>query len=368
MVTFLFALFIVVAIINILFYIGYFSFATSTPTIPKEKLKPVSVLVCAKNEAENLRNFIPSILNQDFANFELILINDASSDDTLEIMEEFQEMDPRVRVVNVHNNEAFWGKKKYALTLGIKKAKYPFLLFTDADCAPETNEWISRMAANFQPGISIVLGYGGYFKNKSSLLNKLIRFETLFTAIQYFSYAKLGTPYMGVGRNLGYTSEEFYIQNGFARHMHIVRSGDDDLFVNSAATKKNTALCYDQQAITRSVPQSSLKSWFRQKRRHISTAGLYKKEHQLLLGSFFFSQFAFWILFLFLIVFQVHWEILLVIFTLRLLLQYFVTFKAAEKLDELDVVWLVPFFDLFLVCTQFGIFIANVFSKPGNWK
>ncbi len=363
----LFVLFIFITLLNILYYIGYLSFATAKPTDPPGRTIPVSVIVCAKNEAENLKRFIPLILQQKYPDFEIILINDASKDETLDVMEEFQESDPRVKIVNVINNEAFWGKKKYALTLGIKKARNNYLLFTDADCAPESDLWIENMSAHFQQNKSIILGYGGYFKEKFSLLNKLIRFETLFTAIQYFSYARLGLPYMGVGRNLAYTSNEFYAQNGFATHLH-VKSGDDDLFVNQAATRDNIALCYGGSSITRSVPESSFRSWLGQKRRHISTAALYKTEHKLLLGLFFISQFFFWVIFVVLLFYPTFWHEVLIIFTIRLIIQYVVFYKSAKRLDELDLVWLVPLFDFFLVFLQFGIFCANLISKPSNWK
>lgn len=363
----LFVLFIFIAIANILFYIGYFSFASASPVKMPAGQIAVSVIVCAKNEAENLKRFIPAILKQNYSHFEIIIINDASTDNTLEVIENFQKMDPRVKVVNVQNNEAFWGKKKYALTLGIKKAVNPYLLFTDADCAPETDHWIENMTSHFQEETSIILGYGGYFRKKFSLLNKLIRFETLFTAIQYFSYAKLGMPYMGVGRNLAYTSSEFYAQNGFATHLH-VRSGDDDLFVNQAANVNNTAICFNKEAITRSIPNTSFREWYNQKRRHVSTSSLYKPLHKFLLGTFFITQFLFWILAIGLLVFQVYWQVVLAIFLIRLLIQYIVFWKSAKKLDEGDIVWMVPLLDLFLVFMQFGIFSSNLISKPSNWK
>lgn len=363
----LFVLFLVFTLINILFYIGYFNFALARPRPVSSTNLPVSVIICAKNEAENLQVLVPHVLNQDYQNFEVILINDASTDHTLEIMEQFAENDPRVKIVNVQNNEAFWGKKKYALTLGIKKARYPYLLFTDADCLPETDQWIANMASLFTDNKSIILGYGGYLKHKGSILNKLIRFETLFTALQYFSYARWGSPYMGVGRNLAYTSTEFYNQNGFATHLH-VRSGDDDLFVNQAANGENTALCFSPASITRSIPESNLGDWFSQKRRHISTATLYKKEHKLLLATFYFSQLAFWSLAFILLVSGIQWEIVTALILLRIILQYLVFWKAASKFDEKDVIWLTPFLDVFLVFMQLGIFSANLISKPSNWK
>jgi hypothetical protein len=367
MVTTLFVLFLVFSVINILFYLGYLSFSSSEITHLNTSNIPVSVIICAKNEADNLKQFIPSILNQKYTDFEVILINDASEDDTLEVMESFIRDDGRVKLVNVQNNEAFWGKKKYALTLGIKKAKNPYLLFTDADCAPVSDRWIEKMAANLDPEKSIVLGYGGYFKNKSSLLNKLIRFETLFTAIQYFSYAKWGLPYMGVGRNLAYTAKEFYDQNGFATHLH-VRSGDDDLFVNQAATARNTAICFDSEAITRSEPKTNFKSWIRQKRRHVSTAKYYKSKHKLLLGLFYLSQLTIWILLVILLIFQIHWQLVLAVFGIRILIQTLVFWKSAKKLDEVDLIWMLPVLELSLICIQLGIFSFNLFSKPTNWK
>jgi len=366
MITFLFSLFIVFAIVNIAYYIGYLNFTSIPNTVTNNSDLPISVIICAKNEAENLKQFIPSILDQNYSNFEVVLINDASFDETLEVMESFL-YDPRVKLVKVENNEAFWGKKKYALTLGIKKASNPYLLFTDADCAPESKFWIQKMASGFAQEKSIILGYGGYFKNKSSFLNKMIRFETLLTAVQYFSYANWGIPYMGVGRNLAYTSSEFYNQNGYATHLHL-KSGDDDLFVNQAATKENTSICLDKDAITRSCPKTSYKSWITQKRRHISTAKYYKKKHKALLGLFYFSQFAFWILAIFLLSFLIHWQLVLGILVIRLILQFVVIWKSAKKLDELDLVWLTPILEIFLICIQFGIFSLNLFSKPTNWK
>ncbi|WP_424495012.1 glycosyltransferase [Salinimicrobium sp. GXAS 041] len=356
-----------VGLLNLCYYSAFFKFAFApVREIKPAASKPVSVIICAKNEAENLRKFVPAILSQDHPDFEVILINDASSDDTLEVIEEFQQQDSRVKLVNVQNNEAFWANKKYALTLGIKKAVNPYLLFTDADCQPESDHWINEMSAHFEGNRSIVLGYGGYFINKRSLLNKIVRFETLLTAIQYFSYASWGQPYMGVGRNMAYTSEEFYKQSGFASHLHI-RAGDDDLFVNAAANAQNTALAYHQSSITRSVPKKAFKEWFLQKRRHVSIARHYKKYHQFLLGLFYVSQLLFWILFT-LTLFTTFWKFGLIVLAARLLVQGIVYYNSARKLGETDVFWIFPFLELFLLCAQFGIFISNLISKPTHWK
>ncbi|HSP11820.1 MAG TPA: glycosyltransferase [Salegentibacter sp.] len=363
----LLALFLLISLINFIFFLAFFSFANARKQESLGTDIPVSVVICAKNEAENLKNFLPLILEQDYPDFEVVVINDASTDNTLEVIENFQKIDGRVQIVNVQNNEAFWANKKYALTLGIKKAKNSHLLFTDADCAPQSKKWISGMVQHFSKDKSIILSYGGYFKHKNSLLNKLIRFETLLTAIQYFSYARLGSPYMGVGRNLAYTSEEFYAQKGFASHLHL-RSGDDDLFVNEAATSKNTAICFHKEAITRSVPKKTFKEWFQQKRRHASIAGQYKQQHKLLLGLFYSSRLLFWLLLIILLVMQVYPVIVLGALGLILITEFLIYYKSARKLGETDVVWLFPFLEVFLIVAQLSIFIANIFSKPKHWK
>ena len=285
--------FTIVVVLQAIYYLFIFSrFTYLEPKKEKEKNIPVSILICAKNEADNLNTFLPYILKQDYPQFEIVLINDDSSDDTLEIMESFTSKHNHVKIVNVAPNDAFIANKKYALTLGIKAAKHNFLLFTDADCKPKTKYWLKEMSSHFSTKKTIVLGYGAYAKISNSFLNKLIRFETVLTALQYFSFSQLGMPFMGVGRNLAYRKDEFFNANGFQNHMQIP-SGDDDIFINQVATKDNTSICFSKNSFTISNPKTSFRSWLTQKRRHITTAKYYQLKHKVLLTLFFISQFLF---------------------------------------------------------------------------
>ncbi len=355
-----------VALINCVYYLLFskFSFLKASEKINSEKY-PVSLIICAKNEVENLQKHIPLWQKQNYPEFEIILINDASIDETLEVMETFAENDPRIQIVDVQNNEAFWANKKYALTLGIKRAKNKRLIFTDADCYPASDEWLATMASKFSDKKQLVLGYGAYEK-QPGFLNKIIRFETLMTAVQYFSFAKAGTPYMGVGRNLGYTSTLYYENNGFMSHIKIP-SGDDDLFVNEAANSENVAICVEPDAFTYSLPKKKKKKWLIQKKRHYSTAKLYKPKHRLLLGIYFLFNLLFW-LFAVATLFTDFWIYGLAIFFLRLLFQYIIIGKAAKKLKEQDLITFIPFYELFLVFTQITIFISKSGEKNGRWK
>ncbi|MBT0609088.1 glycosyltransferase [Aequorivita echinoideorum] len=361
----LYAFYAVVSI-NCAYFFLFSKFSFLKPT-PKKSIPnfPVSIIVCAKNEAENLKKNIQLWLEQDYPKFDLILINDASIDETLEVMESFSETDPRIQIVNVRNNEAFWANKKYALTLGIKRSKNTHLLFTDADCRPASQHWVSEMVSHFSEEKQLVLGYGGYEKQKG-FLNKIIRFETLMTAIQYFSYAEVGNAYMGVGRNLAYTSELYYANNGYMSHIK-VPSGDDDLFVNEAATSENTSICFNPESFTYSAPKRTWKSWRRQKKRHYTTAKLYKFKHRFLLGLFYVSNLLFWILAICVLVSD-SWKIGLGLILFRFIIQYLVIGKAAKKLNEADIIPLIAFYELFLIFNQMSIFISNRSEKNATWK
>ena len=360
--------FLAVVSIQVAYYLIIFlKFAFSNPESNTPKNISISVIVCAKNEAENLTQFIPLIANQDYSNFEIVLVNDASIDNTLDVMEDLANKYDNIKIVDVKNNEAFWANKKYALTLGIKASKHDYLIFTDADCKPISKHWIKEISSNFSNQKTIVLGYGGYKKDENSILNKLIRFETLLTALQYFSYAKFGLPYMGVGRNLAYRKDEFYKVNGFIDHMD-VNSGDDDLFINNVATAHNTAVCYTPNSFTKSLPKTTFKDWYRQKRRHVSTAKRYKLIHKLLLAEFYSSQILFWVLGILLIALQFKLQIILSVFIITILIKYLVVGFSSKKLNESDLIILYPFLELFLILFQFSIFIANLISKPKHWK
>ncbi|GAB1309694.1 glycosyltransferase [Urechidicola sp. KH5] len=333
-----------------------------TPT----KLPPVSVIICAQNEARNITEFLPKIIEQNYGTFEIVLVNDRSFDTTLEIMKDFQlKYQKIIKIINIEETKDSWSGKKYALTLGIKAATYEHLLFIDADCYPLSKDWIQESMYHLKEK-SLVLGYGAYKTIKNSLLNKMIRFETVLTAIQYFSFANIGLPYMGVGRNIGYTKSLFFENNGFSDHIHL-KSGDDDLFVNQVATKENFAINTGFNSFTVSQPNTSFKSWIRQKRRHVSTATHYKIKHQYLLGLFYVSQISFWLATILALIFNQTTPIIFSLIGIRFLLSYIVFGRSFKMFHEKGLLLFAPFLELFLILVQLFIFNKNLIKKPTHW-
>lgn len=343
----------------------FFKFAYLKTNSSPEINQPVSIIISCHNEQENLEKNYKNWLQQEYKTFEIILIDDASTDKTWKIIQNLALTHEQVNAVQISRDYAYQGNKKNAISIGIQQAKYEYALFTDADCIPASPHWIEKLSQGFQSEKEIVLGFGKYEKTKG-ILNKIIRFETLLTAWQYFSYAVHGQAYMGVGRNMAYTKNLFQQNKGFQSHTHL-RSGDDDLFVSQNATKTNVSIVYSPDSFTISTPKKTWEEWIRQKRRHITTATTYKLFHQFLLGLFYVSQFLFYFLSIFLIFTSIHTDFVIFIVVLRFVAYYSTLIPVAKKLKETDLVFFAPFLELFLIVFQGIIFILNIFDKPKNW-
>lgn len=327
---------------------------------------PISVIISARNEAEKLPENLPSVLEQDYPDFEVILVNDCSFDDSELVLKELSEKYTHLKVVTLTENERHKTGKKFALTIGIKAAKNEHLLFTDADCKPASDKWIAHMAANFTGDTQIVLGYSPYYRTKG-FLNSLIRFETAKTAINYLSAALAGNPYMGIGRNLAYTKTLFFKNKGFASHMHVM-SGDDDLFVNQNATPDNTAIEMHPDAFTYSPAKNTFASFFVQKRRHMGVGKLYKNNHRRMLSFDALTGFLFYILLISSLVLAYDPLPALGLFIFRLIAQLVVYSKTFSRLDVKNLLWYLPFLDLvyYVYLNIFGL--IGTFIKTTQWK
>ncbi|MBL7871120.1 MAG: glycosyltransferase [Cyclobacteriaceae bacterium] len=249
-------------------------------------------MVCAHDEEENLKELIPLLLKQDHPEFEVIIVEDRSNDGTYDYLQQATAEYDRLKMVRVVHKPDYLNGKKFALTLGIKAAKYEWLLLTDADCRPACDQWIKHMTEKYDDRTQIVLGYSPYEKQEG-WLNAFIRFESLLTAIQFIGLAKLGRPYMGVGRNLAYTKTLFFQKKGFNTHLEVT-GGDDDLFVNSHATGLNTMVSVGADAITFSKPEKTWSNFFYQKLRHLSVGKRYRFWDRMILGIFSLSWLAIW--------------------------------------------------------------------------
>lgn len=348
----------VLLIIQYIYYLGIYNRIHRRNTAERKnelhftkELPPLSVVICARNESENLRRYLPAILEQDYPEFEVIVINDGSTDESEEVLSALEERYRHLYHSFTPENARYISRKKLALTLGIKASKHDWLVFTEPNCTPASNQWLQMMARNFTPHTQIVLGYSGYERGKG-WLHKRISFDTLFTALRYLGFALSGKPYMAIGRNLAYRKELFFKEKGYSTHLNLQR-GEDDLFINQIANSDNTRVETDARAIMRMQPVEKYKEWKEEKVSYMATARYYKGAQRLLLGFETLSRLLFYTACLSGIVMGIisfHWLVAglaLLIWLLRFTVQAIVINKTATDQEEKRHYYFsLPVFDL----------------------
>ena len=318
-----------------------------------------AIIISAKNEAQNLKNNLSSFLNQKPQDFHLIVIDDHSDDETLTILDNISPKYPHLRVLK---NEDRPGKK-YALSYAIRNTNKDYLLFTDADCYANSDNWLKKMTSLLNEKTKIVLGYSPY--TGKSFLSKFIRFETFMTALQYLSYALAGLPYMGVGRNMAIEKSFFNDSNGYNSHLEL-QSGNDDLFVNENANAGNTTIQIDPETFIYTTPPQTLKEFIRQKTRHISTSFRYKTIHKFLLSLYAFSILGFYI-FLISGLFILPLKTIVLIWSLRMIVILAISFRSFILLKEEDLIIWFPILDFLMFLYYMVMGFYYFFADKNRW-
>lgn len=357
-------LFLAATLLQLLYWLGPFARLAYYRQYPPSKAdpEPVSIIICARNEAENLRRNLPYFLAQAHPEYEIIVVDDNSFDNSFEILLEFQKKHPILRPIRL-TVKASRGKKA-ALSEGIKAAKYNALLLSDADCRPASKQWLSYTQSFLQDGVEIGLGYSPYYRGKG-ILNAFIRFETVYTAIQYLSFAFVGLPYMGVGRNLIYRKHLFHEAGGFDSHWHVA-SGDDDLFVNQVATAANTRAILLPETFVFSEPKSSWRGYYRQKSRHLTTGIRYRWPHKLLLGGLAASHFGHYALGTALVlIFDLN-IIVFLNYLARIAVVSVIYAHTLRKLRDPSLLYWVPLLDMLYVL-YYLLFAPSLFKTKDPW-
>ncbi len=351
------------------FYHLYFLLKPSqhSPSLDENERFPISVIICAKNESRNLQAFIPKVCEQDYHHFEVIIVNDGSTDDTEMVLAQLKMKYQNLYFTNIPINKQHYQGKKLALTLGVKAAKHEHLVFTDADCYPTSDQWLKAMSSQFTDEKQIVIGHGR-FEKKKSLFNLFLRFETFFNAVQYMGFALRGKPFMAVGRNMAYTKSLFANNSVFKPYLNMA-SGDDDLFIRSCANKNNTTVCLNYDSQTVSIPPKDFNEWLTRKSRHLTTAPVYKLGIKCWLIMEPLTRQLFWLLTLCSLFFHTFVSITVVLFFIRMLTLHIALGKVASKMGENKLYWAASLFDFIIPLLVGSVWVINIFSaKKKKWK
>ncbi len=359
--------FYVLCVITQSFYAFYFylRLALFKESLIENFNEPVSIIICAKDELKNLSKNLESFLNQDYKKYEIVVVDDQSQDGTKFLLKDLKKKYSHLKIVLIEEHVNSRIGKKFALTMGIKSAKYDYVLLSDADCIPASKYWISNMTSLFHKK-DIVLGISP-FKKRKGLLNRLIRFDEFITMLNYLSFSLSNITYMGVGRNLGYKKSLFFQVKGFASHIHI-SSGDDDLFIQEVANRDNVAICINKDSDVITDSKENLNDWFYQRKRHRSTFKHYKSKHKFLLSLNPISNLFFWILSILLFILHKDYILITLLFSFKLLLYYFIFYKSMKKLRVLDLLLIYPIMEFFHLFLQLFFVILKPTFKNNSWR
>ncbi len=331
-----------------------------------DKLLSVSVLIAARNEAENIGNLLEALAKQNYPGdkFEIIIIDDNSSDATVEIALEHSRKMHNLYVGPAGFRPLGLAPKKHALSVGIGKATGEIILATDADCVPQP-EWISGMVKQFTPGVDAVAGYSPL--QGAGFAGAVSRFDSFVNAVVSAGSIGLGFPVTAVGRNFAYRKKIWENIGGFDGASKGA-SGDDDLLLQKIDKRKGkTRFALDPQTFVKSKAKSSFNEWRRMKTRHISAGKRYR------IGLIFFSavlylfQVGLIACFLFTLLGKIPLPALLAIVFAKVLADFAALYKGAGLLNERK--WLAPFIIAELISPALFVFLvpSGLFGRV-KWK
>ncbi|NDC40172.1 MAG: glycosyltransferase [Chitinophagia bacterium] len=342
----------------------------SKPTITYEK-KPVSVIICARNEAQHLPQYLPPILQQNYHSatgaplFEVVVVDDHSTDDTATVLYTLQQQWPHLRVVQPSDAQGLLKGKKRAQAAGVMAARYELLLFTDADCQVAGRDWLAHMVAPLHAGKAIAAGYGGYIPVKGAL-NLFTRWETVHSYLQWSTLAMAGRPYMAVGRNIACTRSVYHLASA-SPYWNAAASGDDDMLIRACGTADNYALVTTPESFTWTTSEQDLANWTLQKQRHLSTGKHYHPLVRLVLGTYGFTHAGVWFYFPF-AMFTPWNTVVLPVMLVRCLLYWCLMGYTAGRLRDKKLLAALPACDFAWMLYNFTFLPYIAWKSKQHWR
>ncbi|MDR1951314.1 MAG: glycosyltransferase [Bacteroidales bacterium] len=340
--------------------------------------KPISVVIATRNEHDQVRHNLPFFLDQNYANFEVVVVIDDSDKDLVYIMNEFEKQYSNLKVVSFEWARNFFVSRKFAESVGIKSATHERILLSNITTRPASPDWIAQMSRTLSGNKKIVIGYHT-LASKTSLAHAFIRFDTFFYTLRYLRATISGHPFTADSKNLAFDRSLFYDTKGVARFYN-VNTGDEDMFVNKAATEVNTTIEIHPNAFVKGQQLTTFSEWFAMKVRHRVLIREFKTINRLGLGihDLFMSLFyivSFTILGCFFLPetnpFDMPLEFLMIaggIFMLKTLIQWIVFKRMMARFKEQGFLLLIPVFDLMKLILLPVLLLIGLFTKRITWK
>ncbi len=347
-------------LINLGFTIAFSSAFMRYRSIENKQHVSLSIIIAARNEEANLKKLIPQLLKQDYPNFEVIVALDRCSDNSKIYLQSLG--DQKIKVIDINEVEPNWNPKKFALDQAIYNATGDWLVFTDADCTPSSNQWLKTFNGHITDKKVILIGVSPY-RTDGSFLSYYIQFEAFMTAFLYISNALLRKPYMAVGRNMAVRKSFFEASDRYELHKSTT-GGDDDLFIQENSTKSNTQVVLGRESLMYTVPETSWKAYKNQKIRHLSVGKVYKVHHQVFLTFFHLTHLSTLILLLLSTTHAFFFPMLLFYLFIKLVSYRFAAGKMGVNINYI----MLPLVDILYAVLIPVIALWSKLEKDIKWK
>ncbi|MBP7838987.1 MAG: glycosyltransferase [Bacteroidales bacterium] len=357
--------FVLLLFIQLIFFLVCFNRLNSRKLQKEIDVKQsVSVVLVTSNQYNDLRKLLPEILNQSYSNYEVVVVDDSSEDGSDVLLERFSEQYSHLKVVNMHQHLNWFKGNEFPISIGIKSAVNDWILLTETTCIPRSSHWISEMMKKANFPTQIVLARSSFAT--SSKINIWYRFARFYNSLINLSFAISKISFKGSTQNLLFSRKLFFDQKGFVSH-YTIKGGVGELFVSEAATLSNVSVQISPKSVVDYVKSTSFRKWIIKEHTNLDIERRINLKQRIPFLLYFNSLFIFYLVFGILMINNLHWQVILSLFSIRLVSQFFIFHRAQKRLSEQRLLLLMPVFEIALLVIHFLIRFRLIFIKKGVW-
>ncbi|MDQ1771381.1 glycosyltransferase [Labilibaculum sp. A4] len=329
------------------------------------KTEPVSIVICVKNEGCYLQENLSLFLEQEYPDFELILVNDGSEDETETIIKEFQKRYPHLRSTKIPLDDKFQHNKKLALSIGIKAAKNEKIIFTNIHSKPSSSKWLQEFVNSWDKGVHI--GYAN-FENKKGFFYNFLKFDLLSKNIKSAGFASSGNAHSGNGDNLGYKKSDFFANKGFVKHSHF-EAGYDHLMVFQLAKLSGASVCLQPEAKINLSSICAFDQWIRINRHYYKCRKYLPFKIRLLTDLEPISKMIFYSISIYALLFTHLYFFVAIIYLTKIILIGTLFKISTRHLKEENLFLSSYLYEIFVLFSKIYFLSTNfILSKSNQWK
>ena len=187
----------------------------------KENFNPaphqVTIMLSLRNEEERIREMMTKFTELPFEDYQVMVINEVSEDNTLEILNVLAETNPRIKVTSLSQETRFM--EKQAINIGLKGAQSPWIVQLPPTTGSISQEWLTKLTGLLDKDTDAVIGYTNVERNKG-FRNLLCRMERFHQFMLSGSWILAGMPFVFSENNVLFNKSMYFDTLGFRQKLN----------------------------------------------------------------------------------------------------------------------------------------------------